>query len=94
LDRRGLHGRAVLRPLLGDDVLRRGFERYFGLSTVLPIPAGCRLPVTPMADGEIDALKRNIRNAVTESHAMTYAMLPERLRIDPIEWVAMQQVAA
>lgn len=69
----------------------RGFERYFGLSTVLPVPAGCRLPVKPMGEAEIDALKRNVRAAVKDSHAMTYAMLPERLRIDPLDWVAQQQ---
>lgn len=68
-----------------------GFGRFFNLTTILPFPDGYRPPMTPMTDDEIAARTATIRQALADNYDAVYALLPERMRIDPIDWLAQQQ---
>jgi hypothetical protein len=72
----------------------RGFERFFNLTTVLPFPDGYRPPIAPMAEDAIGARKDAVRQALADNYDAVFALLPERMRIDPIDWLAQQEKAA
>lgn len=68
----------------------RGFERFFGLTTLLRHPQGYRPPLNPLSDDRIAAIKTRVREAVAVSYAPIYAALPERHRVDPLQWSMRQ----
>lgn len=71
----------------------RGFERYFGLTTVLPFPDGYVPSIEPMTEAEIESIKTTVRNTVSESYDEIRAALPPIWRVDPLLRAA-QEVAA
>lgn len=64
----------------------RGYERFFGLTTVMQLTG--RPKLKPMSDDDISALKQRVRNAVAISYDEIYSSLPEHLRRDPMSQVA------
>jgi hypothetical protein len=72
----------------------RGFERFFGLTTELGLPAGYRHSMVALSDEKIAAIKRDVRQAVFASYQEVYDALPERHRIDPLLWAQQRQEAA
>lgn len=73
---------------------QRGFERFFGLTTRLPLPPGYVPPVKPMTLAEIEDLLRIARSAVAASFKEIHAMLPDKLRTDPTLGWADEAMAA
>ncbi len=62
----------------------RGFERFFGLTTVMAFPDGYRPTLPVMTNDEIESMKMLVRSAVAHAFQEVHDLVPDELRIDPI----------
>lgn len=66
----------------------RGYERFLRLTTVLPFTPGYTPPIEPMSEAEIERLQHDTRKAVSDAYDMILSLVPERWKVDPIEWLS------
>lgn len=72
----------------------RGYEKFFGLTTVQPYPEGYKSLRKPMSDQEISKIQKTIRKAVFKSHGTVQKTVPEPWRQDPMEWIKKNMTQA